>query len=144
MLMKFVKQNLVPLICGVVVLLFIGAMFWPFGSWQQTLQDQMKDRYGQVALAKSLITTVTIPGGVTLNNATYEQNVIDAGVKSVDAMHKQNADLIANAAEQNRKGRIIMNGNTEVPKLGNPPEPNYLPVMTSGFLANPQQFKTRY
>jgi len=142
--MKFVKQNLVPLICGVVVLLFIGAMFWPLGSWQQTLQDQMKDRYVQVAQAKSLITTVTIPGGVTLNNATYEQNVIDAGVKSVDAMHKQNADLIASAAEQNHKGRILMNGNTEVPLLGNTPEPNYLPIMTSGFLANPQRFKTQY
>jgi hypothetical protein len=142
--MKFVKQNLVPLICGVVVLLFIGAMFWPLGSWQSELQAKMGERYGQVAQAKNLITTVTIPGGVTLNNATYEQNVINAGVKSVDDMHKQNTDLIASAAEQNRQGRILMSGNTEVPELGKTPEPNYLPVMTSGFLANPQRFKTQY
>ena len=40
-------------------------------------------------------------------------------------------------------GNTINNGATEVPILGDYPEANYLPVMTSGVLANPQKFKNR-
>ncbi|MGN6367329.1 MAG: hypothetical protein ACTHN5_03620 [Phycisphaerae bacterium] len=156
--MNFVKKNLVPLICGVVVLLFIGAYFWPIGAWQAKLQADMAGRAAVIQQAQSAVGTITIPGGATFNHATYEPRIIEAGAKAVDNMDQAAKQLVSRAGDQNRSGRVltaqefrakyprstINNNATEVPILGYDPEPNYLPVMTTGVLANPQRFKNHY
>jgi hypothetical protein len=156
--MNFVKKNLVPLICGVVVLLFIGAYFWPIGSWQAQLQTDMEQRAGVIGQAQQAVMKITIPGGETFDRATPEQRIIDAGVKAVQQMDDASKQLVTRAADQNRLGRVmtaaeyqtkyamnpIKNGATEVPILGYSPEVNYLPVMTNHVEANPQRFKSHY
>ncbi|HUO08548.1 MAG TPA: hypothetical protein VM008_09640 [Phycisphaerae bacterium] len=156
--MNFVKKNLIPLICGAVVLLFIGAYFWPIGSWQSALQSDMEARAAAVGQANGLISDITIPGGKTLPKATYDQKIIDAGMKAVKAMDDQSKELVTRAADQNRKGRVlsipeylltnphtqIVNGATEIPLLGGVAEPNYLPMMTNLVAAVPLRFKAHY
>ena len=156
--MNFVKKNLVPLICGVVVLVFIGAYFWPIGSWQAQLQSDMGDRSKVISQAQGGVAKITIPGGESFDHATYETRIIEAGEKAVKQMDEASKKLVTAAADQNRSGRVmtageyqakfpgntINNGATEVPILGDYPEANYLPVMTSGVLANPQKFKNHY
>jgi hypothetical protein len=156
--MNFVKKNLLPLICGVVILVFIGAIFWPIGSWQAQLQNDMADRAKVIQQAQGGVGKITIPGGESFDRATYEQRIIDAGVKAVQQMDDASKKLVTAAADQNRAGRVmtvqeyhtkfpgntINNGATEVQILGYEPQANYLPVMTSGVLANPQKFKNLY
>lgn len=157
--MDFIKKNLIPLICGLVVLLFIGAYFWPIGSWQTALQGDMSQRALVIGQANNLVQDITIPGvSKPLPRATFEPRLIEAGVKAVEAMDEQSKQITASAAEQNRKGRVlsidefarayphtsINNGATEIPLLGGLPEPNYLPVMTSQILAVPLRFKSHY
>ncbi len=156
--MNFVKKNLVPLICGVVVLLFIGAYFWPIGAWQTQLQTDMEQRAGVIGQAQQAVMKITIPGGETFDRATPEQRIIDAGVKAVQQMDDASKQLVTRAADQNRAGRVMTAGEyqakypmnpiknfaTEVPILGYAPEANYLPVMTNHVEANPQRFKSHY
>ena len=156
--MNFVKKNLVPLICGVVVLLFIGAYFWPIGAWQAQLQDDMGKRALVIGQAQQAVGKITIPGGETFDHATPEQQLIDWGKKAVDQMDAASKQLVTRAADQNRAGRVmtaaeyqakhpmnpIKNGATEVPILGYEPEANYLPLMTNHVEANPQRFKSHY
>ena len=143
-IMKFIKGNLVLLICGLVVVLGLLAwLVWPLPGWQGTLQDAMKERYGQVATANQLITNITIPGGVTLTKATYEANVIEAAVTAQKNMSAQATTIIKKAAEQNQASRVkIINGKS-VPFLGTTPEDNYLPTIdrTAG---EPYGFKVDY
>jgi hypothetical protein len=142
--MKFIKGNLIPLICGLAVLLGLVAwLVWPLPGWKDDLQTTMKTRYDQVAQAKQQIGTITIPGGVTLTNATYEKNVIDAATRAQKNMAEQAATVIKKAAEQNQAQRVkIVNGKT-IPYLGNLPEANYLPTIdrTAG---EPYGFKVDY
>ena len=156
--MNFVKKNLVPLICGVVVLLFIGAYFWPIGAWQAKLQDDMQQRSLVIGQAQQAVGKVTIPGGETFDHATPEQRLIDAGQRAVQQMDDASKQLVTRTADQNRAGRVqkaeeyqakyamnpIRNGATEVPILGYGPEVNYLPVMTNRVEAAPQRFKLQY
>ena len=157
--MNFVKKNLVPLICGVVVLLFIGAYYvWPISSWQTQLQTDMAARAAVIGQAQQAVGKITIPGGESFDRATPELPLIQAGEMAVKRMDEASKQLVTRAADQNRAGRVmtaaeyqakfpgmpINNGATEVPILGYQPEPNYLPVMTAGVMANPQKFKTHY
>ena len=87
--MKFIKNNLVPVICGVVVLLAIGAWFWPIGAWISEHQAVIKDRYDQAAIADGLTKPLPIPG-------TQPAAPIDAHV--VKAAKENNLDAAAEPA----------------------------------------------
>jgi hypothetical protein len=142
--MTFIKANLVLLICGLVVLLGLVAwLVWPLPAWKTDLQASMTERYSKVLQANQLVSNITIPGGVTLQKATYEKNVIDAAVSAQKNMAQQAATVIKRAAEQNRASRVkLVNGKT-IPYIGNLPEDNYLPTIdrTAG---EPYGFKVDY
>jgi hypothetical protein len=142
--MKFVKGNLVPLICGLAVLLgLIAWLVWPLPGWKEDLQGSMSERYGQVAAANQLISNITIPGGVTLTKATYEKNVIEAATHAQKNMAEQAKTIVEKAAEQNRAGRVKIVNHKSIPYLGTLPEDNYLPTIdrTAG---EPYGFKVDY
>jgi len=42
--MNFIKSNIIPIICAVVVLLAIGAMFYPIGKNEGTRIRKLKQR----------------------------------------------------------------------------------------------------
>ncbi len=143
-ILNFIKANLVPLICGLVVLLGLLAwLVWPLPGMKSDLQNAMKERYDQAEQATHLIGNITMPGGQVLTGVTYEQNIIDAAIKAQKSMSAQSAAIIKNAAAQNQARRIkTINGKT-VPLLGDLPEDNYLPVIDRA-LGEPYGFKVDY
>src|SRR5579862_7619139 len=106
--MKFVKENLVPLICGLVVLLAVGALFWPIGSWVSELQDNMKSELDKVATVKAMKSPVTIPEGKTVD--TIAPNVIEAEKTIQNGIHKQAQQITDEAAAKNHERRIQFTG----------------------------------
>ncbi len=144
-LTKFVKGNLVPLVCGLVVLLSIGAIFWPIGSWKNDLQTQMLERYNQVGLVDQLKANIQLPSGTVLQGATYESNVIAAAADQQKKMAAQAAEIKLKAGEQNQHGRVVPGaGGKLIPLLAGKPEDNFLPKINSAAGALPYTFMLDY
>ncbi len=141
---KFIKANLVPLICGFVVLLGLLAwLVWPLPGMKDDLEKTMADRYSKVDQANHLIRSITLPGGQTLTNVTYEPNIIEAASKAQKSMSSQAATIVKTAAAQNQKDRVKMVNGKPVPLLGGQPEDNFLPVIDRS-IAEPYAFKSDY
>lgn len=66
--MKFVKANLVLIICALVVLLSIGALYYPLGAKSKQLQSKMASALNSETIAHSLAnTSISIPGEKSYN-----------------------------------------------------------------------------
>ena len=138
--MKFVKANLYLIICGAVVLLFLGAIVWPIGLWQDELRVKMKDRYNKVAEAQGLYKiNIVIPEGPTFTGAV-DDNVNKARQKIQEQMKAQLKTIAAMAAEQNQERRVILHDGREIPLLGGKEEDHFLPRVA----ADPHNFKDDY
>jgi hypothetical protein len=131
--MKFVKTNLYLIICGVVVALAVGSVFWPFGSWQEDLRADMTARIGKVQEIKTIEQqkTEVIPGGKTIVGP-IQPNVITARKEAQEYMKSQASSIADLASGQNQANRAVLKGNRVIPMLGGKELPGYLPELAAG------------
>lgn len=61
--MKFIKANLIPILCGVVILASVVVLFYPLSAMETKLRARMTSALAQAQVAQSLRTTsLHIPG----------------------------------------------------------------------------------
>ena len=66
--MNFIKSNVIPIVCALVVLLAIVALFYPIGKNEKHLKKKMREALSKVTTAESLSSnTVHIPGEPVFN-----------------------------------------------------------------------------
>jgi hypothetical protein len=115
--MEFVKKNLFLIICGVVVLLALVALWWPLGSYADSLRADMTDRLGQVTAAQHLITPIRIAAN-SIGNYPVIQEVIDKRKEITAQMKDQTAQISSMAAEKNQVGRVTQRDGRLVALIG--------------------------
>ncbi len=117
--MKFVKSNILPIVCGLVVLLSVVALFYPIGKNEKLLRKKMRESLSKVSLAESLSSnSVHIPGEpvytgpivpAVINAKRRAQMHLAAQVRGIDKLY----------AALNARGRVVFISRTRVvPLLG--------------------------
>ena len=139
--MKFLKENMILVICAAVVVLSIGSVFYPIGSWKEAWQSDVKQYYDRTLgeIQQGTSTTLEIPGSDTKSTGIPTPNWIDAKSNAMKLMADEAKQVTQNGATANKKGRIDDAG---IPLLEGKAEPHYLPRMQPG--ATPDQFKDDY
>jgi len=132
--MKFVKENLTLVICGVVVVVFLVFAWAPLPymvpSMNSELKAQMKERWDYRDTIKRWGTEkLELPGGVKATGVP-PQNWVKAKIDSIAEMEKQQKDVEKLAKEFNSQGRLE-NGVPILPLMSpgkaGIPIPGYLP-----------------
>ncbi len=118
--MNFIKANIVPIICGLVVLLAIVAMFYPIGKNEKHLKKKMREALSKVITAQNLASnTVHIPGEPVFNGPIVPA-VIKAKRTVQQYLASQVRDIERLYAALNARGRVVyLTRNRVVPLLGN-------------------------
>src|SRR5437870_3618321 len=118
-MMDIVKKNMVSIICGLVALLAIGAVFWPISGYYAELQDEAAKRkavyeklkgYGDKLEKKERnlpVTDVSGPPTPVPLEQFPNQTVIDAWSKVTEQMKTESEQMFAAALEMNRKGHTV-------------------------------------
>jgi hypothetical protein len=117
--MNFIKSNIIPIICAVVVLLAIGAMFYPIGKNEKLLKKKMREALSKVATAQSLASnTVHIPGEPVFNGP-----IVPAVIKAKRSVQQHLASQVEQInrlyAALNARGRVVyITQSRVIPLLG--------------------------
>jgi hypothetical protein len=133
--MDIVKKNLVSVICGVVALVALIAVFvWPLGGYYEELHTKVAERAAKQQTINSLLNKprkmpVFDPDNPADDPLTRfpSARVIDLGTKAQKSVNKQSTAMYAAAVNLNQKGHEVL-----VP--GSLPNPN--PVTALGFRRN--------
>ena len=118
--MNFIKANIIPIVCAVVVLLAIVALFYPIGRNAAQLKKKMREALAKVVTAQSLTAnTVHIPGEPVFNGP-----IVPAVIKAKRAVQQYLASQVRDIeklyAVLNARGRVVyVTQNRVVPLLGN-------------------------
>lgn len=118
--MNFIKSNIIPIICAVVVLLAIVALFYPIGKNEKHLKKKMRQALSEVATAENLsVNTVHIPG-----EPVYHGPIVPAVIKAKKSVQQHLASQVQEIerlyAALNAHGRVVyVSQNRVVPLLGN-------------------------
>ncbi|MCL2646907.1 MAG: hypothetical protein FWD61_07855 [Phycisphaerales bacterium] len=116
--MKFVKANLDLLIAGLLVILAIGAYFWPLSPYKEELRDKAKERLAKENSVRAFIFNKQhpivipgigpIPGANDPGNATatYTQNLTDAKGEAQKQMKDKADEIIRQASADNHRKRV--------------------------------------
>lgn len=125
--MKFLKANLILIICTLVVLLSIGALYYPIGAKAKRLRDAMTASLGSETMANSLGRTfIRIPGEKSYNGPVTPQ-VIKAK-KFVQEKIAQQANWVQRQVEAANAGfRVSFSGSRAIPLLNGAPMRDLLP-----------------
>ena len=117
--MNFIKANIIPIVCAVVVLLSIVALFYPIGKNEKHLKKKMREALSKVTTAQSLAAnTVHIPGEPVFNGPIVPA-VIKAKREVQQYLASQVADIKQLYAALNARGRVVYESrNHVVPLLG--------------------------
>jgi len=140
--MSFIKAHLIPLLCALVVVLALGALFiWPLSSYSATLKERMESRIKVMEVIRTAgIQPIVIPGLPPFNGPITDA-VITAR-KTVQAqMHDMAEHINQLASKQNESNRIIRRDNVVIPLLDGNPQPNYLPEVRG---VDPNDFTDAY
>ncbi len=153
--MKFVKQNLILVICGAVVLLALVSIWYPTLSWESDYATQKgsyyKDQSGEItSKTNTQLVMAGIPAeapttgpatapsyqvlnGIPTPNLTADRTQANSQMK-IQAEH-----VIQRGAEANKNNRINSKG---VPLMNGKAEAGYLPKITNA--VDPEEFKKDY
>lgn len=125
--MKFLKANLILIICTLVVLLSIGALYYPIGAKSKKLRNSMIASLGAETMASSLGRTfISIPGEKSYNGPVTPQ-VIKAK-EFVQLKIAQQADWVQRRVETANAGyRVSFSGSRVMPLLNGVPMRDLLP-----------------
>ncbi|NNM84792.1 MAG: hypothetical protein HKL96_03425 [Phycisphaerales bacterium] len=129
--MKFIKNNLIPLILGVISLVAVISLFYPIRAWAAKLRTHMTNKLDDLVQVHNLLVyRADIPGQKPhygpINNDLIKLNEL---VQS--RMKEQARRLREYVEEANAARRVIFPrglGNTPVPLLLGKPERGLLPV----------------
>lgn len=112
--MDIVKKNLVSIICGVLALAALVAVFiWPLDGYFEELQDKVKKRAALQSEINGLLTKQRVPPTFDPNNPNPNAErlksfpsarVIEAGNKAVEGVQKQSKTVYLYAVGLNEKG----------------------------------------
>src|SRR5688572_8235621 len=115
--MEIVKKNLLSIICGVVILLSVGALFWPISGIIADAQAKADERQQEYEKLNKLL-----PGqkSRSLPNISLDANaettkltqfpgpkVIEAGQTATKAMAEQSANMLAAAVAMNQHALLV-------------------------------------
>ena len=125
--MKFLKANLILIICTLVVLLSLGALYYPIGAKARRLRNSMIASLGSETMANSLGRTfIRIPGEKSYNGPVTPQ-VIKAK-EFVQQKIAQQANWVQQRVEAANAGfRVSFSGSRAVPLLNGVPMRDLLP-----------------
>ena len=149
--MKFIKTHLFPIICGVIILACIVALFYPIGSMAAKLRKAMSHELTNAQMAQQLgRTSLHIPGGkrfvgpvtpALIKQRLHVQRYIESQSKGVKVEY-----IALNARgriEFNSEDRIIGGFTHSVPLLAGMPMPGILPEPPK-FLTVRRAFRMQY
>ncbi len=150
--MKFIKANLIPIICGVVMLASVVVLFYPLSSMRAKLHAKMTSALSQAQVAQSLATTsIHIPGHKRYT-APVTPPIIATRLKVQKFIETQSKDVkqeyvTLNAwgrVEFNAQGQMVMDArHHEIPLLAGMPIAGMLPDPPR-FLTTRRAFRRQY
>jgi hypothetical protein len=145
--MKFVKENMTLVICGVVVLLMIGLAFYMSGPAIGSVASLAGERYstGSKNAQTVMNMPLDIPGveqkgkGVPTENYRSAKNAVNK------AMADQAALVVKMGGELNRGQRVTIGKDNHVtPLLNGKEQKDFLPKIQRDKGAEPEAFKEDY
>ena len=135
--MKFVKENLLLVICAAVALVFVGLLFYPLGSMVSQFQADMKTRYDQTNTIKTQTNMeLKIPGAESWKGIPTP-NITEFKSHLIESINKGAQDVQKEAANLNAQGRVGTDG---TPLLNGTPIKGYVPRLTG----DPLDYKKAY
>lgn len=115
--MELVKKNIASILCGVVVILALVALFWPISGWVSTLQasvNNSKKNYAdkmQSLMTASRKLPITNPVDSTADQPALKQfpteQVIKLGEEVKDQVQKQSQQMLEATIQRNRHEPIL-------------------------------------
>lgn len=124
--MELVKKNMVSIICGVVVLLSVVALFWPIGGYYSELRDQVQQRtsvYNSLAeIARKerhwpvVELTAANPQPVRLEQFPNEA-IVSKGTQIMEQVTKQAQAMLDAAVRLNARQQLVSGALPEGPPL---------------------------
>ena len=116
--MEIVKKNILSILCGVVALVAIVAIFWPGGSRKADVQAQLDQRKAQYTKAQGLLTKprhmpVILPAGGDSAASDLKsfpsQTMVEVGQKAVDDLKNQSTAIVDAAVKINQRPPLLPN-----------------------------------
>ena len=141
--MKFIKANLIPIICGIVILASVVVLFYPLSSMGAKLRSRMTSELSQAQVAQSLRTTsIHIPGHKRYN-APVTPPIIAARLKVQTYIESQSKSVKQEYITLNAWGRVEFTAQGQIAK---DPRHHEIPLLAgmpmAGMLPNPPHFLT--
>ncbi|HTV48695.1 MAG TPA: hypothetical protein VMG59_09660 [Phycisphaerae bacterium] len=133
--MKFVKDNLFPILCGVVVLISLALLYYPVSVKSAQLRNNMVNGIPPDGLGLNVISTIqdnlenqpVLIGDNPPINTTITPNLIKEDQQIQAQMRTQAQEVQRRFIQDNALGRVTYDLNGVVPLLGAAPMPNLLP-----------------
>jgi hypothetical protein len=120
--MDIIKKNIVSLICGVIALLAVIALFWPIGGYYDNLRSQVQQRAAVNQQIRSLMTRPRTLPVTSLENPEPRPlgqfptpSAIAAGKAVMDAVSKQAQGVMDVAVKYNRRQLLVPNSLPRTP-----------------------------
>lgn len=114
--MDIIKKNIVSLICGVIALLAIVALFWPIGGYYSDLRSQVQQGAAVNQQIRSLMTRQRMLPVTSLENPDPvplgqfpTPTVIAAGRAVMDSVARQAQQVMGVAVQYNRRPLLVPN-----------------------------------
>ena len=141
--MKFIKANLIPIICGIVILASIVVLFYPLSSMEAKLRSKMTAALSQAQVAQSLRTTsLHIPGHKRYTGPVTPP-IIAARLKVQKYIEAQSKSVKEEYITLNAWGRVEFTAQGQIAKDARHHEIPLLAGMPmAGMLPNPPRFLT--
>ncbi len=141
--MKFIKANLIPILCGIVILVSVVVLFYPLSSMGAKLRSRMTTALAHAQLAQSLRTTsIHIPGHKRYN-APVTPPVIKARLKVQTYIESQSKSVKQEYIRLNAWGRVEF---TAQGRIAKDPRHHEIPLLAgmpmAGMLPNPPRYLT--
>lgn len=112
--MEIVKKNILSILCGVVILLALVALFWPLGGMREDFEKSLAERKATHAKLATLLSkdrTLPVVDLESTDPVPLEQlpgpKVIEAGEQVTKQVSAQAAQMQAVAVEMNRHALLV-------------------------------------
>src|SRR5690348_7499465 len=115
--MDIVKKNIVSILCGVVAILALVAIFWPVGGMTKELQDKVEksksDYYAKLTSLRSAKRRLPVVDPLNPNAEQQQlsqfptEEVIKSGEKARDDVQKMAQQMLEITIEKNRHKPLL-------------------------------------
>ncbi|MCL5945581.1 MAG: hypothetical protein M1472_01855 [Planctomycetes bacterium] len=141
--MKFIKANLIPILCGIVILASIVVLFYPLRSMGNRLRAKMTSELAQAQVAQSLrMTSLHIPGQKRFTGPVTPP-IIQARLKVQKYIESQSTMVGREYVTLNAWGRVEFNAQGQMVKDARHQEiPLLAGIPMAGMLPNPPRYLT--